>query len=128
MNSSKGKDLFGFEVKGKAPDGKEPFFSEEDLSAEILNYLASIEASDSIINFSNKSVKKAGRALRRQEGDLKWAESIVRVFRAAHQGPLESIDYIIYRACQSLGISATHAKRLKRLETIVNKLTFNSAL
>lgn len=72
--------------------------------------------------FSNKSIKKAGRSLRKKEGDLKKATDLIQIFRAAHEKPLNTIAYLIGRCCREANIEVKLVKRLKRLETIVDKL------
>ncbi len=74
------------------------------------------------LSFSNKSVKKAGRKLRKNEGDLKQATALIQAFRAAHERPLDTISYLIGRCCRELQIPIKLVKRLKRLETIIDKL------
>lgn len=73
-------------------------------------------------SYSNKGVKKAGRKLRKKEGNLKSATSTVQLFRAAHERPLNTIAYLIGRCCRELGINIKLVTRLKRLDTIVGKL------
>lgn len=71
---------------------------------------------------TTNSVKKAGRNLRKKQGDLKSATSIIQRFRAAHEKPLNTISYLIGRCCRELEISVKPVKRLKRLDTIIDKL------
>ncbi|EKO3519529.1 RelA/SpoT domain-containing protein [Vibrio fluvialis] len=73
-------------------------------------------------SYSNKAVQKAGRRLRKREGDLKSATATIQTFRAAHEKPLNTIAYMIGRCCRELDISVKPVKRLKRLETIIDKL------
>ncbi|MDF4269318.1 RelA/SpoT domain-containing protein [Vibrio parahaemolyticus] len=72
--------------------------------------------------YSNNGVKKAGRRLRKKEGDLKSATSTIQQFRAAHEKPLNTIAYLVGRCCRELGVDIKPVTRLKRLETIVDKL------
>ncbi|MEZ8746863.1 RelA/SpoT domain-containing protein [Vibrio sp. 10N.261.49.A5] len=74
------------------------------------------------LDFSNKSVQKAGRKLRKREGDLKQATSVIQTFRTAHEKPLNTIAYLIGRCCREYNIPVKPVKRLKRLETIIDKL------
>lgn len=55
-------------------------------------------------SYSNKAVKKAGRRLRKKEGDLKSATATIQQFRAAHEKPLNTIAYLVSRCCRELGI------------------------
>ncbi len=73
-------------------------------------------------SYSNNGVKKAGRRLRKREGDLKSATATIQQFRAAHEKPLNTIAYLVGRCCRELGIDVKPVTRLKRLETIVDKL------
>ncbi|CAH7227808.1 putative GTP pyrophosphokinase [Vibrio crassostreae] len=73
-------------------------------------------------SYSNNGVKKAGRRLRKKEGDLKAATATIQQFRAAHEKPLNTIAYLVGRCCRELGIDVKPVTRLKRLETIIDKL------
>jgi len=73
-------------------------------------------------SYSNNAVKKSGRRLRKKEGDLKSATATIQQFRAAHEKPLNTIAYLIGRCCRDLGIDVNPVTRLKRLETIIDKL------
>ncbi len=73
-------------------------------------------------SFSNKAVKKAGRSLRKKEGDLKLATAMIQTFRAAHEKPLNAVSALIETCCLELNIDVRPVKRLKRLETIIDKL------
>lgn len=107
-------------------DGAEPkgvLTSEEgSLSSEILSYLKAADSDLDDAAYSNKKLRNSGRNLRRQEGNLKEAESIVRQYRAAHQKPLDTVFYILEKACVEAEVRTTSAKRLKRLGTIIDKL------
>ncbi|OCH68987.1 RelA/SpoT domain-containing protein [Vibrio splendidus] len=72
--------------------------------------------------YSNNGVKKAGRRLRKKEGDLKSATATIQQFRAAHEKPLNTIAYLVGRCCRELGIDVKPVTRLKRLDTIIDKL------
>ena len=80
------------------------------------------ESAEEDFTYSNQSVRKAGRRLRKQEGDLKSATETIQTFRAAHDKPLKTIAYLIGRCCRELGIPVKPVKRLKRLGTIIDKL------
>jgi ppGpp synthetase/RelA/SpoT-type nucleotidyltranferase len=73
-------------------------------------------------SYSNNAVKKAGRRLRKKEGDLKSATTTIQQFRAAHEKPLNTIAYLIGRCCRELDIDVKPVTRLKRLDTIIDKL------
>lgn len=73
-------------------------------------------------SYSNNAVKQSGRRLRKKEGDLKSATTTIQQFRAAHEKPLNTIAYLIGRCCRELGIDVKPVTRLKRLETIIDKL------
>jgi len=80
------------------------------------------ESATEDFSYSNNGVKKAGRRLRKKEGDLKSATATIQQFRAAHEKPLNTIAYLVGRCCRELGIDVKPVTRLKRLETIVDKL------
>lgn len=113
---------FSFEITDDEPLGHLIVDEDINLTSEILAYLECLEQTTEISSYSNKSVKNAGRALRRSEGDLKNAEKIIRLYRADHQKPLDTVFYVLKKASDNLKIAPTAAKRLKQLDTIVNKL------
>ncbi|MFH4608185.1 RelA/SpoT domain-containing protein [Vibrio alginolyticus] len=80
------------------------------------------ESASEDFSYSNNGVKKAGRRLRKKEGDLKSATATIQQFRAAHEKPLNTIAYLVGRCCRELGVDVKPVTRLKRLETIVDKL------
>lgn len=80
------------------------------------------ESSLEDFSYSNKAVQKAGRRLRKREGDLKSATATIQTFRAAHEKPLNTIAYMVGRCCRELNIPVKPVTRLKRLETIIDKL------
>ena len=53
---------------------------------------------------------------------MKSATSIIQTFRAAHEEPLNTIAYLVGRCFRELKISVKPVKRLKRLDTIIDKL------
>ncbi|RZF94461.1 hypothetical protein EXT42_01585 [Pseudoalteromonas sp. CO302Y] len=69
---------------------------------------------------SKNQVKKAGRKIRKNEGDLKDARSKIQLFRAEHKKPLEYIVRIVSRYSSE---DTQVVARLKRLDTIIDKLT-----
>ena len=84
------------------------------------------ESTEEDFSYSNKSVQKAGRKLRKKAGDLKSATEIIRQFRAAHKVPLETISNFVKHCCRELGLDVRPVTRLKRLETIIDKLQRSS--
>lgn len=82
----------------------------------------SYEKTKHIFSFSKKNVEKAGRILRKDEGDKKWAIEVVQNYRSAHIYPLTIIKNLIWKHVQKVDPNATVVRRLKRLPTIINKL------
>lgn len=80
------------------------------------------ESTSENLSYSNNEVKKAGRKLRKNEGDLKSATKIIEKFRAAHKEPLNAICDLIQQCCSRLYLNVKPVSRLKRLETIIDKL------
>ncbi len=74
--------------------------------------------------FSKKQVEKAGRVIRKQDGDMDQAITVIQNFRAAHLYPLQIIKNLIWKHIRKLDLleTATIVRRLKRLPTIINKL------
>lgn len=70
--------------------------------------------------FSKNKIKKAGRKIRKNEGDLKDARSKIQSFRAEHEEPLKHISKIV-SSCSPDDTQVV--TRLKRLDTIIDKLT-----
>ena len=123
MSNKNKKGLFGFEIEHQPlKEAGTVAFSDDALQSEIKLFLASLELDASYQPYSGKQIKNAGRNLRKREGDLKKATKIVQSYRADHREALDCIFDFIQRFCTDLGIVVTSAKRLKRLDTIVNKL------
>ena len=98
-------------------------FQDEEYSLDIHSFIEqAVDYSEIDASYSNKSIKKAGRSLRKKEGDLKEATRLIQLFRAAHEKPLNTVAYLIGRCCRELNIQVRPVKRLKRLETIIDKL------
>lgn len=97
---------------------------QEDYELDFQSFLGRTvdEGSPENFSYTTRSVKNSGRNLRKKQGDLKSATAVIQRFRAAHEKPLNTIAYLIGRCCRELGIDAKPVKRLKRLETIVDKL------
>lgn len=76
------------------------------------------------LTFSKKQVEKAGRNIRKQEGDFEHSISVIQNYRAAHLYPLQIIKNLIWKHVKKLNLldTATIVRRLKRLPTIINKL------
>jgi len=74
--------------------------------------------------FSKKQVEKAGRSIRKNEGDFQHAVSVIQNYRAAHLYPLQIIKNLVWKHVKKLQLldSATIVRRLKRLPTIIDKL------
>ncbi|MCC4787410.1 RelA/SpoT domain-containing protein [Vibrio splendidus] len=74
--------------------------------------------------YSKKQVERAGRCIRKQEGDVEQAVKVIQNFRSAHTYPLTIIKNLVWKHVRSLGLleTATVARRLKRLPTILDKL------
>lgn len=77
----------------------------------------------SLTNLSRSQIDKAGRCLRKSEGDLELARATVREWRAAHSFPLALARGRLQFMLQSmLGLDAIIAQRPKRMESIEAKL------
>lgn len=76
------------------------------------------------LTFSKKQVEKAGRNIRKQEGDFEHSISVIQNYRAAHLYPLQIIKNLIWKHVKKLNLldTATIVRRLKRLPTIIDKL------
>lgn len=76
------------------------------------------------LTFSRKQVEKAGRVIRKKEGDFDQAVSVIQNFRAAHLYPLQIIKNLVWKHVNKLNLleTATVVRRLKRLPTIIDKL------
>ncbi|WP_143873700.1 RelA/SpoT domain-containing protein [Catenovulum sediminis] len=82
------------------------------------------EKTKQYLTFSKKQVEKAGRVIRKKDGDYDHAVSVIQNFRAAHLYPLQIIKNLIWKHVKKLGLleTATIVRRLKRLPTIIDKL------
>ena len=84
----------------------------------------SYEKTKQHLTFSRKQVEKAGRAIRKNEGDHEHAVAVIQNYRAAHLYPLQIIKNLIWKHVRKLNLleTATIVRRLKRLPTIIDKL------
>lgn len=117
------KNLLHFDIDDTPSIQNSAKMHQDDFPLDFHAFLTpSVEENPDNLSFSNQSVKKAGRRLRKKEGDLKQATFIIQTFRAAHETPLNAIADFITRCCMDLNIQVKPVKRLKRLETIIDKL------
>ncbi|WP_077342906.1 RelA/SpoT domain-containing protein [Pseudocolwellia agarivorans] len=84
----------------------------------------SYEKSKQLLAFSKNQVEKAGRTIRKNEGDFESAVKVIQNFRAAHLYPLQIIKNLVWKHVKKLHLleTATVVRRLKRLPTIIDKL------
>jgi len=84
----------------------------------------SYEKSKQHLTFSKNQVEKAGRMIRKKEGDFEYAVKVIQNYRAAHLYPLQIIKNLIWKHVRKLNLleTATVVRRLKRLPTIIDKL------
>jgi len=84
----------------------------------------SYEKSKQPLAFSKNQVEKAGRVIRKNEGNFEHAIEVVQNFRAAHLYPLQIIKNLVWKHVKKLDLleTATVVRRLKRLPTIIDKL------
>lgn len=84
------------------------------------------------IEYPSKSrVNKAGRRIRQSlrleslTSDMTWHEDveIVRAHRAAHRQPMVTANVSVRKYCSRQGLPASITQRLKRLDTILDKLS-----
>ncbi|EOD2802072.1 RelA/SpoT domain-containing protein [Klebsiella aerogenes] len=75
-----------------------------------------------VLPHSKNQVKKAGEAIRKNEGDIAAAIEIIRDYRAAHLYPLTIIKNLVWKHSKKINSNAVIARRLKRLPTIIDKL------
>ena len=82
----------------------------------------SYEKSKQPLAFSKNQVEKAGRMIRKQEGDFEHAIEVVQNFRAAHLYPLQIIKNLVWKHVKKLDLleTATVVRRLKRIPTIID--------
>lgn len=117
VNDSSTKRIVDFRVDNSPPNIPSNAVSEE-LDFETL-FNSDFEESHDVV-ISKNQVKKAGRKIRKNEGDLKDARAKIQSFRTEHKKPLECIVQIVSRySCEGTQVVA----RLKRLDTIIDKLT-----
>jgi putative GTP pyrophosphokinase len=122
VNQNK-KSVASFQIDDTpSPQDSEKNFS-YDFSLDFHDFLERlVDQPAEELTFTTSSVKKAGRKLRKREGDLKQATALIQTFRTAHEKPLNTIAYLIGRCCREQNIPVKPVKRLKRLETIIHKL------
>ncbi|HBV77626.1 MULTISPECIES: RelA/SpoT domain-containing protein [Vibrio] len=87
----------------------EAFIQEQDLIPEIFV-------------FTGGDVKRASDAYRKNIGNLKQSLEIIQAFREAHEKPLKVISSLLSQCCEQLELNTKPVSRLKRTETIINKL------
>lgn len=95
--------------------------SEAIESFDLVNLLENLPP-PKVTTYSRSKIKKAGQALRRNEGNLKEAITIIHSFRAEHEEALEHVLNFISALCDEQHVGYLSFSRLKRLETIVNKM------
>lgn len=102
------------------------FSLDEDSIAEVEQSLESFIQEQDLVpekfTYSGKDVKRASDAYRKQEGDLKKSLAVIQAFREAHEQPLKTISYFLSQCCDHLELKITPVGRLKRTDTIINKL------
>ncbi|OBT09425.1 hypothetical protein A9264_09140 [Vibrio sp. UCD-FRSSP16_10] len=79
--------------------------------------------------FSRKQVEKAGRVIRKKEGDYEHAVEVIQNFRAAHIYPSQIINNLVLKHIRKLDLfeSVIAVRRLKRLPIIIDKLQRKSS-
>lgn len=87
----------------------ESFIQEQDLVPEKFIY-------------SGKDVKRASNAYRKNIGNLKQSLEVIQAFREAHEKPLKIISSLLSQCSKQIELNITPVSRLKRTETIINKL------
>lgn len=90
-------------------------------SFDLADFLANLPSPEPTA-YSRSKIKKAGQTLRRNEGNLKEAITIIHSFRAEHEYALEHVLNFISTLCDEQQVGYLSFSRLKRLETIVNKM------
>ena len=122
--SDKEKSVVSFQIDDTPTAEQASINFQDDYELDFQDFLERTvdESATEDFSYSNNGVKKAGRRLRKKEGDLKSATATIQQFRAAHEKPLNTIAYLVGRCCRELGIDVKPVTRLKRLETIVDKL------
>lgn len=124
MDEKKLQGIASFQIDDtlSAKQASENFLDDYELNFQDFLERTVGESTAEDFSYSNKAVKKAGRNLRKEEGDLKSAMAIIQKFRAAHEKPLNTMTYLVGRCCRELSINVKPVSRLKRLETIIDKL------
>lgn len=74
------------------------------------------------LGYSKKQIKKAGESIRKRQPNND-AVLIIQNYRAAHLYPLTIIKNLVWKHIQKTSIQAVIARRLKRLPTIIDKLS-----
>ncbi|MEN3257565.1 RelA/SpoT domain-containing protein [Sodalis endosymbiont of Spalangia cameroni] len=74
------------------------------------------------LEFSKNQIKKAGESIRK-EGVTSENVKLIQNYRAAHLYPLMIIKNLVWKHIQKIAPNAIIARRLKRLPTIIDKLT-----
>ncbi|CRL44788.1 Region found in RelA / SpoT proteins [Sodalis glossinidius str. 'morsitans'] len=74
------------------------------------------------LDFSKNQIKKAGESIRK-EGVTNENVQLIQNYRAAHLYPLMIIKNLVWKHIQKIAPNAIIARRLKRLPTIIDKLT-----
>ncbi|OOF33548.1 nucleotidyltransferase family protein [Salinivibrio costicola] len=122
--SEKEKSVVSFQIDDTptAEQASKTFQDDYELNFQDFLERTVNESTAEDFSYTNNGVKKAGRRLRKKEGDLKSATATIQQFRAAHEKPLHTIAYLVGRCCRELGVDVKIVTRLKRLETIVDKL------
>ncbi len=123
MNNEE-KIVISIQIDDTLPPEKASKDFSEDHELSLCDFIEPMadESYNEDYSYSTNSVKKAGKRLRKKEGDLKSATAIIQRFRAAHDKPLNTIAYIVERCCRECGMDVKPVTRLKRLETIIDKL------
>lgn len=122
--SNKENSVVSFQIDDtpSAEQASKTFDDNYELSFQDLLERTVDESAAEDFSYSSNEVKKAGRRLRKKEGDLKSATATIQQFRAAHERPLKTIASLIGRCCRELSMDVKPVTRLKRLETIIDKL------
>lgn len=90
-------------------------------SFDLVNLLGNLPPPETT-TYSRSKIKRAGQALRRNEGNLKEAITIIHSFRAEHEYALEYVLNFISALCDEQKVGYLSFSRLKRLQTIVDKM------
>lgn len=74
------------------------------------------------LSYTKNQIKRAGENIRKNE-NIEESIKIIRNFRAAHLYPLTIIKNLLWKHAQKIKPDPIIARRLKRLPTIIDKLT-----